>query len=138
MDPFNLAPPAPQSAPEPENPQPVAPEAPAPEAAVGPASPESRPHASPRTQARIDPAVRAAPRAGARSRKPRSQAPAEAAGRPAAIVLLTSRVTGPDGRAVPRRTIVLAAAARADDLVGRGWARPATEAEADQARLVLD
>ncbi len=122
-------PPAPDAEPAPPAPpEPLAP----PEQ---PAPPPAR-LASPRTQARV-PAKRAAKPGARKPRKAAAEAEAEA-GEVYAIVLQTSKILGPTGRAIARRTAVLAPGARADGLIRSGQARPATEAEAASAVIVID
>lgn len=101
--------------------------------------PAARPAAArPRTQARLDPAKKPV-KAGARPRRAKGAENVETEkGEIVGIVLRTSRVTGADGRAIPRRTVALAKSGRADTLIGRGWARAATDAETATATVVLD
>lgn len=115
---------------------------PAPDAELAPAAAPEQPApspfrlASPRTQARV-PAKKAA-KPGARKSRKSSAEPESEADEIYAIVLQTSKILGPNGRAIARRTAVLAPGRRADSLIGSGQARPATDAEARSAVIVID
>lgn len=102
-----------------------------------PTLPLAQPLANTRTQSRVS--KPAAPRTGARKRKASTASHREpSTGELVCIVLLTSKITAPDGRAIARRTAVLAPDARAVDLIDRDQARFATDAETEAATITID
>lgn len=99
--------------------------------------PVEAPLSTPRTQARVERPAKEKP--GARRRKSRATpATVRQPGERVGIVMLTSKVTGPDGRAVARRTAVWAPDLRAIELIEKEQARFANAEETATATITLD